>query len=464
MAVKINDLGNGSGYLYITDSSDNILTAEINTPQGYRNIRASGLTAAPIAARKSSTGSITVTSASGAGSVTDITINGVTQIATGFAITSTTPSDVAIDIASYINAYTPITGYNYSAVVNGDLVEIIAPSDVGAIPNGYVVAISKTGTSTFTTSNMNGGSSNASVIDDVLGLKFYLNSDPSAVPTTISGAVDVTKFLVTRGLQTGVVIKDIQIEGDSVYNIDRASSITLVNLTPQTGLSDKVAFIDPTDFIEGDILMIRSASSTYAITVESAPTSTSTAPIKNVYLASDLDFRADEYQTLILQYRYIDGVGAGFVESSRSISIKNTFNIYNTDGTLSGDRTVDGDTHNLAFINIYDLAFTSTHTFVVNSANIGLSIDGNTGLLMQNNLIQTTVNNGPFNLYAATVNVNAGQNDLSLKATTGSVNFNTAAYFNVLYRDSFIYKLPVTMPASGQTLKAVDGAGTLGWV
>lgn len=474
MAVEINDLGNGSGYLYITDASDNILTAEINTPQGYRNIRGSGLTVAPIAARKSSVGTITVTSASGAGTIDDITVDGISQIASSISITSSTPSDVAIDIASYINAYTPSSGYDYTAVSNGAVVDIIGPDSVGSDPNGYVVAITKTSASTFTTTNMSGGSSNNGIIDDVLGLKFYMNSDPSATPTSLTGAVEVTKYLVTRGLQTGMVVADIRIDTDGVYDADRASCFTLINVTPESGTSDVLAYIDPVGFIEGDVVMIRSAVDTNTIIVESAPVSTSTAPIKNIYLAGDLAFTADNYQTLTLQYRYIDTFGACFVEANRSLSIGNSFNLYNTDGTLTNTRVLSGNSYNLTFEDVNNLIFGGT-----NYVKLVNTTSPTSYVIVYNNHIDRS--SAAINEYATDFTATI-DNDLILDAghgarfgtsaagviarvtaNAGVIAIDVSSGIHLRLNGVTLYKMPLTTPTTGQVLTALDNAGTLGW-
>lgn len=470
MAVEINDIGNGVGYLYIADASLNILTAEVNTPQGERNIRASGLTVSPYAARKSAVGTVTVTNATASGSITAVNVNGVNQIASSIPIASTDVAVVAQTIVDAINSFTPLTGFDYTAVANGGVVSIIAPSDVGSGANGYVVAVTKNGSSTFTTTNMAGGSSNGTIIDDILGLRFFMHADVSATPSDLSGSVEITKYMVMRGLQTGMVVSDLRISNDGLYDIDRSCTYTLINVTPQSGSSDVLAYIDPVDFVDGDIVMVRSGDPTKTIYIESAPVSTSTAPVKNIYLCGDLTFTADSYQTLTLQYRYIESVGACFVEATRSLSVVNSFNIYNTDGSLTNDRTVDGNGYSLSIGNntMPHLYVNVTNSFeVLSGANIVMTADPTTGNYQVSGF--NVINSGANGLYGFSAYSSFGtkNNTDSVHARVESGNgilyLNVTDHIEIYQGTTLIYKLPTTKPTNGQVLTALDSAGTLGW-
>jgi hypothetical protein len=97
------------------------------------------------------TGTVTLTGGA-AGSVNNVTVNGVTITSGGVLFTTdlaTTATAVAANITAYIS--TP----NYTATAVGPVITITA-SDAGQSPNGFVVATSTT-TITATTTDMGGG-------------------------------------------------------------------------------------------------------------------------------------------------------------------------------------------------------------------------------------------------------------------------------------------------------------------
>lgn len=164
-------------------------------------------------------------------------------------------------------------------------------------------------------------------------------------------------------------------------------------------------------------------------------------------------------------YPVVDGSTGQFLttDGSGNLSFTNINTIYNSNGSLNSNRIVDADGFNFYILNGYDIVLQSTNLISIESPNIGISSNGNTGILFQNNLIQTNVTTGTFNLYGGNINVNAGIGDLLLKSTAASILLNFYGNLDVYYRDNFIYRFPTTMPTVGQTLVAVDGVGTLGW-
>lgn len=323
MAVDISQIANNDGYLYQTDASNTILSTVRNTESGVRTFRSIGLEVSPIAARKSSSATLTVTSASGAGNITAITIGGVNQISGTITIATSTASVLAAQINAALAAFTP-SGTVYTAQVNGAVVSFFAPEASGSTPNGTVITMTTSGASTYTLTPFGGGSSNTGLTDASLARKFFLNSDVAADPTTLTGAIDVTKYIVSRGLQVGMITNSLTIASDGLTGITRASALTTFNVdTEAAAASDILSYIDTTGFIEADILIIRGTNAARVVSVESAATTTSTNPNKNIYTTGNNPFTTSAYNALLLQYKYDTTLGGIWTEMFRSIASPN---------------------------------------------------------------------------------------------------------------------------------------------
>jgi len=341
MASSIIDLGNNSGYLYMTGTDGTtILSTEANTKDGARGMREVGVALAPVAARRSSYATLTIVSCASAGNVTQIVIAGVNQLSGNVAIVTSTNSVLAATLASAINSFTPGSGYDYTAVANGAVITLYAPASAGAAPNGNTITFTASvGSTTATTTAFSGGSSETGVYDSSLGRRFFINSDAGASQTSLSGAVEITKYIISRGLQVGYQTKDITISSDAVTGIDRSCATTVLSVETQGGAaSDVLAFIETTDFVEGDILMIRAYDTSHVITIESAPVTTSAVPTPNIYLSNDAPFITSVYNTLTLQLKYIAGVGNAWVENVRTVTPNNAV-IIRTQVQLTTDIT-----------------------------------------------------------------------------------------------------------------------------
>lgn len=332
----ITDIGNGIGYVYKTDpTGTDILGYEPNTKQGVRSMQQQGVTNAPIVGNRSSVGTITFTACNGVGNVTGVVINGISQIGANVPCTTTNVDDLAQDVANAINSWTA-AGNPYTALAFGGgtgLVYVYSSPEFGTSTNGLTITVSVDDPSiTFTTTPFADGSSEVGVNDSVLGYKFYIDSSLAAVPDSIVGAVDITVYMTQRGMQVGMAPVDEIINNDTLFNINRTSTFTIVNVdTEGAALTDTLAQIDPQNFIEGDIIFLRQENPARSITVESV-TGTTTALTPNIKLANDIPFITDQYNTLMLQLKYVSTNTLYWVEVSRSTANAQSFISINLSG------------------------------------------------------------------------------------------------------------------------------------
>jgi hypothetical protein len=323
MAQGIQDIGNGIGYLYKTlPNGTTIVASERNTVDGARSMREQGTANAPVVAQRPAVGTITVT-ASGADTITAITIAAVNQILLPIAVVSAVPSVVAGQIASAINSFTPGSGFNYTAQAVNDVVYVFSPVANGAAANGLAITVSVTvGNVTTTTTALTNGSSDAGTYDSALGYRFYINADYSgpATPTSLVNAVEVTEYMTVRGLQTGIVTINSTVATDRLVGLNRSCAITQIIVdTESSAATDILAFIETTGFAEGDEIRLRNTTPSRVTTVEDAAVTTSPILTKNIYLVDRAPFSLTGRLSINLQLRN-DPVIGGFVwvETGRS--------------------------------------------------------------------------------------------------------------------------------------------------
>lgn len=138
-----------------------------------------------------------------------------------------------------------------------------------------------------------------------------------------------------------------------------------------------------------------------------------------------------------------------------------TTNIYNSNGTLDANRTLNGGAFNLIFNNIADYSLDALNLVTIGAPNVGITTS-TSSILFQSNLIQTQINNGSLNLYALHANVVGGDN-VNIKAVTTKIVLNAKVSLDIYKDDNFLYTMPVSAPSAGQVLVATDGFGALGW-
>lgn len=305
---EISTLGNGVGFIYVMEpNGTSFVSSLVNISDNARLAKGLGLQAASLALNQAATGKITITACTGNGSVTQILIDGIDQInsAAGIAYTAaTTPTQLAALIVTEINNYTP-AGNNYTALSIAGVVYIFAPQSAGSSVNDLPITVSNTGNLTFTTAGMSGGSTASQVYDENTGYRFFLNATAAAIEGSITGATEITNFLVQRGVQAATDAQSLTIASGAI-TVTRKSAVTqLIVDTEGTAAADDLTDIIPTGWAEWDTVIIRGTDAARVITVKTTG---------NINLAGSNNFTSGDYtKTLILQYRSGD-----FYEVSRS--------------------------------------------------------------------------------------------------------------------------------------------------
>src|SRR3990167_1997424 len=304
---KISDLGSGVGYIYVTKPNGTSIETNMgNLPENARSIKNMGVAAASLAQNKAALGTITIDAVTGIGTITDITINGVDQINNNIAYTgATTPTALAALIVTEVNSFTPAAGPNYTAVSIAGVVYIIAPASSGSTPNGEAITVANTGNLTVTNTDVDGGSNASSAFDESIGYRFYLNSSPAAEEGNLAGALEITNFIVQRGVQGAMDSQSATIASGVVSPTRKSSTTQLVVDTEGLAAADDLTDITPTEWAEWDTVIIRGTDAARVVTVKTTG---------NIKLAGSNDFDTGDYtKTLTLQYRSGD-----FYEVSRS--------------------------------------------------------------------------------------------------------------------------------------------------
>lgn len=324
MAQGIQDLGT-VGYLYKTaPDGTTIITTERNTVDGVRAMQQQGTANAPVVAARSAVGTITVTSVASAGSITNIDIAAVNQIGANIVVTSSTASVVATQIATAINAFTPASGDNYTAQAVGAVVSVFSSASNGSAANGLTITVSVTDiTIVTTTTAFTNGSSQIGVYDTTFGYRFYINADynGTAVPTSLTNAVEITEYMTVRGLQSGIMTVSATVATDRITGLSRSCAITQIIVdTESSAASDVLAFIQTEGFVEGDSIRLRALDSGRITTLEDATVTASPIGTKNIYLTDAQSYALAGLVSIALQLRNDPTLGLCWIETSRSIA------------------------------------------------------------------------------------------------------------------------------------------------
>lgn len=312
------NIGNGTGMLYATDlAATKIISCTRNDKEGVRNMRTLGAGSAPIAAKRSAVATVTFTAIGGAGNVTAITIAGVNQIPSNVAATVGDPTQTATDVAAAINGYTPGSGTDFVANSVGAVLYIYSTPSAGQATNGLVVTVSVSNVAiTFTKTDFAGGSSESGNTDSSIGLRFWLDPKGNAPRTSFASAEEITKYIVVRGLQTGIVTKTLAVNTGRLTGIDRSCAITQIFTdTQSSAATDDLDFIETVDFVEGDVIRLTQYVSGRVVTVTDASTSAG-----NIYLTNQSPFNCEDNKSIELRLQFDSTLGLIWIENGRSVS------------------------------------------------------------------------------------------------------------------------------------------------
>lgn len=312
------NIGNGIGLLYATDlAATKIISCTRNDAEGVRNMRTLGAGSAPISAERSAVATVTFTAVGGAGNITAITIAGVNQIPSNVAATVGDPTQTATDVAAAINGYTPGSGTDFVANSVAGVLYIYSTPSAGQATNGLAVTVSVSNVAiTFTKTDFAGGSSESGNTDSSVGLRFWLDPKGNAPRTSFASAEEITKYIVVRGMQTGIVTKTLAVNTGRLTGIDRSCAITQIFTDTQaSAATDDLDFIETVDFVEGDVIRLTQYVSGRVVTVTDASTSAG-----NIYLTNQSPFNCEDNKSIELRLQFDSTLGLIWIENGRSVS------------------------------------------------------------------------------------------------------------------------------------------------
>jgi len=288
-ATEIAKYGKGTGYIYITDVNDNIVANIENNPLGKEQADRFVIASAPISGNI--TASCVVELTSGSGTITNLTIGGVSVFDTSSAITGGSLSVLATNLAAGINSY--LSTPDFTATADGEKVYIFlsVPSEAY---NGDAVVLTTSGTLAGSTTSLEGGTLNTGTIDKSTGYKVYINSNVSAVAGDLTGASDVSSYVVRKPANAASEISNYTIASGTI-TVTRKSLITEITVDTQGGAgTDDLDDIVSDGFNEGDILIVRGLDNSKVTTVTESG---------NINLANNVTFDTGTKDNVItLQY------------------------------------------------------------------------------------------------------------------------------------------------------------------
>lgn len=320
---KSTDIGNGVGYLYVKDKSeDNIVKAFRNTLDGAIKFRSYVGVDIAIRSNAPAHGSIEINSvvAAGGETVTSLTIGGIEQLNNPVPFTgATTPSALAALIVAEINGFSPATR-DYTATQDGAFVRVKAPASLGSTANGDAIVMSVSGgTVTHTIEIPAGG---YDVDNDSQYYTFWIHADASATATTVAGgATDITSVIVPRTISSGAIVETIKLVSGKI-SLTRRSSMTYVRVDSEAGLTDDATDLVVDGVVDGDMFILSRGTTGETITVK---------PSGNFTLAgSPTDYvMSAEGDAIWLQYS--ESLNA-YIEKDRGAQLGFTDAQFRTDG------------------------------------------------------------------------------------------------------------------------------------
>lgn len=319
----LKDFRNEAGYIYITDPNQNIVSVVANDAVGASQIMKDATVSLALSSEITATSTIIISGSTLGGIVNNITVNSVSII--GAAIPGVgTISAYTASIRDAINGYTSSPDYfATSQDVNPttSILYIHAAPGTGSSPNGYAVVPSYSGAFTMTSTSMFGGTSSVGAYDPAYGHRYYLNANydingvsgaGSADPTNLTNAIEITKYLIHRGLQSFNDVQELTISSGQLV-VNRSSVISVLDVnTEGIVVTDTLGDILPNGFNEGDLIILKGAVAGNVVTVEDNSISGG-----NIYLAKAQSFSTGEKsRQLILQF-VLDGSGK-FYEVGRT--------------------------------------------------------------------------------------------------------------------------------------------------
>jgi len=314
----VDQIASGTGYLYESLVTGEITASRLNNIDGIRDMIASGAVNGPLAASRGAIATITIIDCNSVGSWSAINVNGINQIGGLIAVTTNNPTYEATVLAAGISAFTPGSGPDLTAYSIGAVVYLVEPSKTAGQLNGVTPVVAVTDVSIQTSvTDFSGGAGTAGSYDNQFGRLYWLNATPAAVPNDITNALDITKYITVRGMQSGMPGYTYTISNDTLTFVDRYSVLSTISILNEAAIArDDLDFINPEGFVLNDIILLQQSESAQSQNVISAPVSSN--PQANLYLTGDIPFDSSNGAILMLKYTYDATLGGIFKEVGRS--------------------------------------------------------------------------------------------------------------------------------------------------
>lgn len=309
MSKGIYDFGSGLGWIYVVQPDGTTIVDSLrNTPANAKKTKLTAVEAMSVALNRKANGTITVATVTGVGNITDITINGVSQIDTSSPIPftgATSVSALAALINTAVNTYGDPASPTYETIVSGATITFIAPESIGADDNGQTITVTISANATTTGVAVNNGSDATELYDLGYGYRFFLDADYGttgcagtgvATPSSLTNSVEITNSLIQRGLNSAIDVQNATISS-GVISFTRKSVDTLIYIdTESSAVTDELDTINPAGFADGDKITLRGVSGSRVTTV--------TDNSGNIQLQGSVDFATGATETaLVLQLK-----------------------------------------------------------------------------------------------------------------------------------------------------------------
>jgi hypothetical protein len=305
----IADLGNGLGYLYITeaDGSTFIYNNISNNTNGKLFILNDGTIGAPVSGEIRGTGTLTLTGTPD--DLTALTVNAVPII--GATVPAALSLSLMADaIRDAINTY--VSAPDYYAQSSGATVYIFTSAGVGANANGFAVAAACDPLMTVTATPIAGGTNPTGIYDASTGHRYFINATGSAPVGSLTGATEITKYILTRGTQTSQYSTTATIAA-GVIGPERILKEMDLTVDTQGGAgADDLDTILTAGYNDFDEIIIRGANPAHIVTVKNAT--------GNIYLANNLDWSSGNNQNVLA----LKKIGNSWYEEFRSPNLELT--------------------------------------------------------------------------------------------------------------------------------------------
>ncbi len=295
VSSELAKLGSGVGRIYLTDSSDVLTGYEfINDARGRENAERLMLVSSTLSSSISATSIVQVTAAGG--DITNLSYNGVSVFDVVSPVTGATTEDLAINLATAINAH--VSSPEYTAVASGSNVTVYLAASEGSSLNGTTAAFSTTGTATMSATDLDGGSYSTQEVDSQIGYKMYINASATAPSLDLTGATDITSGVLRKSSSSPYSIREVELVSGSA-SIARDGAVTVANIQTEGAIAaDDLTSIDAGIFADGDTLLIRGKEASKVTTVKEGG---------NIELSNNSDFLTGEKDFVLeLQYSISD--------------------------------------------------------------------------------------------------------------------------------------------------------------